>query len=209
MQEGFTVWFTGLPRAGKTTVATLVAGHLRELGFKVEVLDGDVVRTNLSKGLGFSKEDRDTNIRRIGFVCQLLSRNGVVAIAAAISPYRAVRDEVRQSIGRFVEVYVKCPLEACEQRDFKGLYERARRGEIENFTGISDPYEEPLHPEVVCNTDTESPEESAAKVLHRLVELQYLPQTLAVGWGDQPSPVYLQEEEEEVRNRLRSLGYLE
>lgn len=209
MLEGFTVWFTGLPRAGKTTIAQLVAGKLRELGCKVEVLDGDLVRTKLSQGLGFSKEDRDTNIRRIGFVCQLLSRNGVVAIAAAISPYRAVRDEVRQSIGRFVEVYVKCPVGVCEQRDFKGLYERARRGEIDNFTGVSDPYEEPFHPEVVCNTDEESPEESAANVIQRLVELQYLPQTLAVGGEHKASPVYLQEEEEEIKARLMSLGYLE
>ena len=168
-----------------------------------------MVRTNLSKGLGFSKEDRDTNIRRIGFVCQLLSRNGVVAIAAAISPYRSVRDEVRQSIGRFVEVYVKCPVEVCEQRDFKGFYEKARRGEIKNFTGVSDPYEEPLHPEVVCNTDVESTEESATKVIQRLVELQYLPQTLAAGGTIPASPAYSQEEEEEIKARLRSLGYLE
>jgi adenylylsulfate kinase len=209
MQEGFTIWFTGLPRSGKTTVATMVAGELRELGYKVEVLDGDVVRTNLSKGLGFSKEDRDTNIRRIGFVCQLLSRNGVVAVAAAISPYRNIRDEVRQSIGRFVEVYAKCPVEVCEERDFKGLYEKARRGEIENFTGVSDPYEEPFHPEVVCDTDVESPEESAAKVLKRLVELQYLPETLAPGGMGQVSSVYLKEEEEEIKARLRSLGYIE
>jgi adenylylsulfate kinase len=207
--EGFTIWFTGLPRAGKTTVATLVARELKDQGYKVEILDGDVVRTNLSKGLGFSKEDRDTNIRRIGFVCRLLSRNGVVAIAAAISPYRAIRDEVRQSIGRFVEVYVKCPVEVCEQRDFKELYEKARRGEIENFTGVSDPYEEPLHPEVVCDTDKESPEESAAKVLQKLMGLQYLPQTIFTGGERQASLVYLPEEEEEIKARLRSLGYLE
>lgn len=209
MEQGYTIWFTGLPRAGKTTVATLVAKRLRDLGCKVEVLDGDVVRTNLSKGLGFSKEDRDTNIRRIGFVCQLLSRNGVVAVAAAISPYRAIRDEVRQSIGRFVEVYVKCSVEVCSQRDFKGLYEKARRGEIENFTGVSDPYEEPLHPEVVCDTDAESPEESAEKVIQRLVELQYIPYNLAVQSDIHASPVYRQEEEEAIKERLRSLGYLE
>ncbi len=209
ISEGFTIWFTGLPRAGKTTIAALVAQHLREVGCKVELLDGDVVRTNLSKGLGFSKEDRDTNIRRIGFVCQLLSRNGVVAIAAAISPYRAVRDDVRQSLERFVEVYVKCPVEVCEQRDFKGLYEKARRGEIENFTGVSDPYEEPLEPEVVCNTDVEPIEESAIKVLERLVELQYLPQELLDQGTIGDPPAYLPDEEEEVKARLRSLGYLE
>jgi adenylyl-sulfate kinase len=179
LEEGFTIWFTGLPRSGKTTVASLVARELREMGLKVEVLDGDVVRTHLSKGLGFSREDRETNIRRIGFVCKLLSRNGVVAIAAAISPYRSVRQEVRRSIGRFVEVYLKCPLEVCEKRDYKGLYERARRGEIENFTGVDDPYEEPLEPEVVCRTDRESPEESARKVIRRLVELGYLPERAA------------------------------
>ena len=210
MDEGFTVWFTGLPRAGKTTVASLVAGHLKELGHKVEVLDGDVVRTHLSKGLGFSKEDRDTNIRRIGFVCQLLSRNGVIAIAAAISPYRAVRDEVRQSIGRFVEVFTKCPVEVCEQRDFKGHYERARRGEIDDFTGVSDPYEEPLHPEVICHTDVEFPEQSAIKVIQRLVHLQYLPQAAMDIRGEaSTSPGYSREEEEEVKDRLRSLGYLD
>ncbi|MFQ6672158.1 MAG: adenylyl-sulfate kinase [Candidatus Tectimicrobiota bacterium] len=209
MHEGFTVWFTGLPRSGKSTIASLVAARLKELGCKVEVLDGDVVRTNLSKGLGFRKEDRDTNIRRIGFVCQLLSRNGVVAIAAAISPYRAIRDEVRQSIGRFVEVYAKCSIEVCEERDYKGHYEMARRGELPNFTGVSDPYEEPLHPEVVCQTDMESPEESATKVLQRLVELQYLPQTLVEEGKTEASPVYLQEEEEQIKERLRSLGYLE
>jgi adenylylsulfate kinase len=132
-----------------------------------------------------------------------------VAVAAAISPYRNIRDEVRQSIGRFVEVYAKCPVEVCEERDFKGLYEKARRGEIENFTGVSDPYEEPFHPEVVCDTDVESPEESAAKVLKRLVELQYLPETLAPGGMGQVSSVYLKEEEEEIKARLRSLGYIE
>lgn len=175
MDQGFTIWFTGLPRAGKTTIANLVANRLKDEGLKVEVLDGDVVRTNLSRGLGFNKEDRDTNIRRIGFVCQLLSRNGVVAIAAAISPYRDIRGEVRSSIGRFVEVYVKCPVEVCAERDFKGLYEKARRGEIKNFTGVSDPYEEPLNPEIVCNTDLESPEESEDKVIKCLIKLGYMP----------------------------------
>jgi len=171
---GFTIWFTGLSGSGKTTVARLVETALRERGLRVEVLDGDVVRTNLSKGLGFSKEDRDTNIRRIGFVCQLLSRNGVVAIAAAISPYRAVRDEVRGRIGRFVEVYAHCPVEVCQERDPKGLYRRAVAGEIENFTGISDPYEPPLNPEVVLETHEETPGESAARVLAKLEELGYI-----------------------------------
>ena len=135
--KGFTLWFTGLPCSGKSTLAKGVEEILLERGVKVEVLDGDIVRTNLTKGLGFSKEDRDTNIRRIGFVCHLLTRNDVVAIAAAISPYKEIRDENRKLIGRFAEVYVKCSVEIAEQRDVKGMYEKARKGEIKNFTGIS------------------------------------------------------------------------
>ncbi len=163
--NGFTLWFTGLSGAGKSTVANVVIQELRARGMKVESLDGDVVRTHLSKGLGFSKEDRDTNIRRIGFVAQLLSRNGVVAVVSAISPYRAVRDEVREMVTDFVEVYVKAPLETVMARDVKGLYRKAIAGEIKEFTGISDPYEEPLNPELVLETDKETVEESARKVL--------------------------------------------
>lgn len=166
--EGFILWFTGLSGAGKTTVCEHLEKIFRANNFKVEVLDGDVVRTHLSKGLGFSKEDRDINIRRIGFVCQLLSRNGVIAISAAISPYQAVRDEIRQGANRFVEVYVDCPLEVCVERDVKGLYEKALRGEIQNFTGVSDPYEAPTHPEIVVHTHQESPEESARKIIDYL-----------------------------------------
>jgi len=140
MTTGFTIWFTGLSGAGKSTISAIVEQELRERGHKVEVLDGDVVRTHLSKGLGFSREDRDTNIRRIGWVCEVLTRNDVVAIAAAISPYREVRDEVRGKIGRFVEVYVECPIETLAERDVKGLYKKALAGEIGNFTGVSDPY---------------------------------------------------------------------
>jgi len=163
---GATLWFTGLSGAGKSTIAEIVDSELRERGYKVEVLDGDVVRTNLSKGLGFSKEDRDTNIRRIAFVADLLSRNGVVAITAAISPYREIRDEARELMGaRFIEIHVKASVEECARRDVKGLYEKAMRGEIKEFTGVSDPYEEPLNPELVLDTEAESPEESAAKVL--------------------------------------------
>ncbi|MCS7060510.1 MAG: adenylyl-sulfate kinase [Anaerolineae bacterium] len=172
--KGFTIWFTGLSGAGKSTLANLVAEELRARGMKVEVLDGDVVRTHLSKGLGFSKEDRDTNIRRIGWVCEVLSRNGVVAIAAAISPYRDVRDEVRARIKDFVEVYVEAPIEVLVERDVKGLYKKALAGEIKNFTGISDPYEPPLNPEVVCNSAAETVNESKAKIMARLVELGYL-----------------------------------
>ncbi|NUP88507.1 MAG: adenylyl-sulfate kinase [Candidatus Sumerlaeia bacterium] len=174
-QKGVTIWFTGLSGAGKSTIAHVLANRFHEAGLRFEILDGDVVRTNLSKGLGFSKEDRDTNIRRIGFVAHLLTRNGVIVICAAISPYRAIRDEVREMIGDFVEVYAAAPLETCEERDVKGLYKKARAGELKEFTGISDPYEEPLHAEVVCHTDKETPQQSAQKILNRLVELGYLP----------------------------------
>ena len=173
---GFTIWFTGLSGSGKSTIAHLLETELRNRGHRVEVLDGDVVRTHLSKGLGFSKEDRDTNILRIGWVCEVLSRNDVVAIGAAISPYREIRDQVRANIGRFVEVYVEAPLDVLAERDVKGLYKKAMAGEIKGFTGVDDPYEAPLNPEVVCMTDgSETPEESAAKVLAKLEELGYSP----------------------------------
>ncbi len=172
--KGFTIWFTGLSGAGKSTLANLIAEDLRARGMKVEILDGDVVRTHLSKGLGFSKEDRDTNIRRIGWVCEVLSRNGVVAIAAAISPYREIRDELRGKIQNFVEVYVEAPIEVLAERDVKGLYKKALAGEIKNFTGVSDPYEPPLNPEIVCNSAAETVEQSRAKILSRLAELGYL-----------------------------------
>jgi adenylyl-sulfate kinase len=172
--SGFTIWFTGLSGSGKSTITAILERELRGRGHKVEVLDGDVVRTHLSKGLGFSKEDRDTNIRRIGWVCEVLSRNDVVAIAAAISPYREIRNEVRTNIGRFVEVYVTAPLDVLADRDVKGLYRKAMAGEISNFTGVNDPYEEPLNPEVVCYSDgSETPDESAAKVIAKLEELGY------------------------------------
>ena len=171
---GVTVWFTGLSGAGKTTIRMEVEQVLRNQGCKVEVLDGDIVRQNLTKGLGFSKDDRDENIRRIGFVSHLLTRNGVVVLVSAISPYQVMRDEVRGKIGDFVEVYVNAPLNVCEQRDVKGLYKKARAGEIKQFTGIDDPYEPPLHPEVECKTDRETPQESAAKVLLKLKEMGYL-----------------------------------
>lgn len=167
--QGATIWLTGLSGSGKSTVATLVAKRLRAAGAKVEVLDGDVVRTNLSKGLGFSKEDRDTNIRRIGFVCSLLSRNGVIAIAAAISPYKQIRDEVRATTTNFVEVFADCPLDTLIERDVKGLYKKALAGEIKNFTGVSDPYEVPENPEVRIDSGKQTPEESAAAVWDHLV----------------------------------------
>jgi adenylyl-sulfate kinase len=162
--QGFTIWFTGLSGAGKSTISAIIERGLRAAGAKVEVLDGDIVRTHLSKGLGFSKEDRDINIRRIGFVAEMLSRHGVIAIVAAISPYREVRDEVRSRIGNFVEVYVECPIDVLAERDVKGLYKKALAGEIASFTGVSDPYEPPLRPEVVVNSSLETPAQSAAKI---------------------------------------------
>lgn len=173
-EGGFTVWFTGLPCSGKSTLARMLERELKEMGMKVEVLDGDEVRRRLSKGLGFSKEDRDENIRRISYVCKLLSRNGIVAISAAISPYREIREEARRENKRFVEVYVKCPVDICIKRDVKGMYKKALSGEIKNFTGVSDPYEEPLNPEVVVETNRETPEESLNKILHKLKNLGYI-----------------------------------
>jgi adenylylsulfate kinase len=174
MDQGFTLWFTGLSGAGKSTLANLLAKELRERGHRVEILDGDEVRTNLSKGLGFSKEDRDTNIRRIGYVCNLLARNGVIAISAAISPYRDVRDEVRGLHQRFFEVFVRCTIDKLVERDVKGLYKKALAGEIKSFTGVSDPYEEPLKPELVVDSSTETVEQSLGKLLGRLEELNYI-----------------------------------
>ena len=172
--KGFTIWFTGLSGAGKSTLAEALEPELKKRGHNVEILDGDIVRTNLSKGLGFSKEDRDTNILRIGFVAHLLSRNGVAVITAAISPYRDIRDQNRALIGDFVEVYAKCSIEELTRRDVKGLYEKALKGEIANFTGISDPYEEPLNAEVVIDSEKETVEESLNKILSYLESKGYI-----------------------------------
>ena len=173
-QRGVTIWFTGLSGAGKTTITNALEKELRSRNLPLEVLDGDIVRTNLTKGLGFSKEDRDENIRRIGFVSHLLTRNGVIVLVSAISPYRAIREEVRQRIGNFIEVFVNAPLNVCEGRDVKGLYKRARAGEIKQFTGIDDPYEPPQNPEVECRTDKETLEESVTKVLSTLQSMGYI-----------------------------------
>jgi adenylylsulfate kinase len=173
-ERGFTVWLTGLSGAGKSTIAEVLVEELRGRGLKVELLDGDVVRTNLSKGLGFSKEDRDTNILRIGFVAQLLTRNGVAAIVSAISPYREARAECRQMIGSFVEVHVYAPLEELVRRDAKGLYKKAMAGEIDNFTGVSDPYEPPENPELVVDTKRETVDQSVQKVLDVLRDRGYI-----------------------------------
>ncbi len=202
MKIGFTVWFTGLSGAGKTTISHLLEKKLKEWGRNVEILDGDVARTNLCQGLGFSKHDRDINIQRIAFVCKLLTRNGVAVISTAISPYREARDKARKEIGNFVEVYVKCPLEVCAERDVKGLYKKAMKGEIQGFTGVSDPYEEPLNPELVVETDKETVEESTKKIIKKLIELNYLnPKGLF-------THVYSPEEEAKIRERLSSLGYI-
>ncbi|HEY7399989.1 MAG TPA: adenylyl-sulfate kinase [Actinomycetota bacterium] len=174
-EHGFTVWFTGLSGSGKSTIAEMLYHELRSRGLKTEILDGDVVRQNLSKGLGFSKEDRDTNILRIGFVADLLTRNGVATICCPISPYREARDAVRSQIGRFVEVFVHATVEEiAEHRDPKGLYKKALAGEITGFTGVDDPYEEPLSPELVVDTMDESPEESLRHVLDTLQRIGYI-----------------------------------
>ena len=185
--QGFVLWLTGLSGAGKTTLAARLAPELRARGLRVEVLDGDEVRTNLSKGLGFSREDRDTNIRRIGFVARLLARNGVAAITAAISPYAGVREEVRRAVeaegAGFVEVYVECPIDVLAERDVKGLYRKALAGEIKEFTGVSDPYEAPPAPEVVVRTHEEAVETSAAGILSELETRGLVPLVSAGGPG--------------------------
>lgn len=199
--KGFTLWFTGLPCSGKSTLASIVAKELERRGRGVEVLDGDVVRTHLTKGLGFSREDRDENIRRIGFVCRLLSKHGVAAVAAAISPYRAVRNELRSSIENFVEVYVKTSLETCIRRDVKGMYKKALAGELKNFTGIDDPYESPANPELVIETEGTPPAECATRIMALLEQLGLVERL--------PQSDYPPEEAQEVRARLTKLGYIE
>ncbi len=194
---GFTIWFTGLSGSGKSTLSEIIEQRLKERGRNVEVLDGDIVRTHLSKGLGFSREDRDTNIKRIAFVCGLLTRNGVVCISAAIAPYGEAREWARKEIGNFVEIYVKCPIEVCRQRDVKGLYKLVDEGKIKNFTGVDDPYEEPEHPELVIETSKETIEESVNRIFDKLVELGYLEPEEA---NDDESKV--------VTDRLAALGYL-
>ncbi len=194
---GFTIWFTGLSGAGKSTLSEIIEQRLKERGRKVEVLDGDIVRTHLSKGLGFSREDRDTNIKRIAFVCSLLTRNGVVCISAAIAPYREAREWAREQIGNFVEIYVKCPIDVCRQRDVKGLYKLVDEGKLKGFTGVDDPYEEPEHPELVIETDKETIEESISRIFSKLEELGYL------------EPEEVREEDAKViTDRLAALGYL-
>jgi len=200
-RKGFTVWFTGLSGSGKTALAFVVEDELRAQGLKVERLDGDIVRRHLTRDLGFSREDRDKNIERVTFVAKLLTRNGVAVLCSFIAPYREVRARSRAEIGNFVEVYCKCPLEVLIQRDVKGLYKKALAGEISNFTGISDPYEEPLNPEVVCETDKETVGESVAKIIDKLEEMGYIPKAAQ-------RRVYSEEEERLIEERLTDLGYI-
>jgi adenylylsulfate kinase len=198
--RGFTLWFTGLPCSGKSTLAEIVAKELESRGRGVEILDGDVVRTHLTKGLGFSKEDRDENIRRIGYVCALLSKHGAIAISAAISPYRTIRDEVRSKTQNFIEVFVNTPLELCVKRDVKGMYKKAFAGEIKNFTGVTDPYEPPLNPEIVIETQKEEPETSAASILESLERMGFI--------DPADEPAYSADDAEIIRDRLVKLGYM-
>jgi adenylylsulfate kinase len=197
VNTGFTIWFTGLSGSGKSTLSEIIEERLKARGRNVEILDGDIVRTHLSKGLGFSREDRDTNIKRIAFVCGLLTRNGVICISAAIAPYSEAREWARHEIKNFVEVYVKCPIEVCRQRDVKGLYKLVDEGKIKNFTGVDDPYEEPEHPELVIETDKESIEESVERIFAKIVELGYL-----------EAEETNEDESKVVTERLAALGYL-
>lgn len=197
MSSGITLWFTGIPASGKSAIARAVRDLLAARGLPVELLDGPEVRQSLSRGLGFTREDREENVRRIGYVAKLLSRNGVIAICAAVSPYRATREEIRQHVTNFVEVYVDCPIAVAERRDAEGLYARARAGVIDDFTGVSDPYEPPDRPEVHIHSDQESIAQSAAKVAKTLELLQLIP-TVDDGFPDA----------DELRRRLRGLGYI-
>ena len=193
--KGFTLWLTGLPCSGKTTVADGVAKKLRAMGLKVERLDGDIVRQGLTRDLGFSKEDRDINIERVTFVAKLLSRNGIAAIVSFVSPYREKRRQARTETMNFVEVYLKCPVDVCQKRDTRGMYKKALAGEIKDFTGISDPYEEPENPEIILETDKETPRESIDKVIKRLKELNLISEDN-------------KDDKEKIKEQLKSLGYM-
>ncbi|MFH1754159.1 MAG: adenylyl-sulfate kinase [Candidatus Latescibacterota bacterium] len=199
--KGFTLWLTGLPCSGKSTLAEAINDILLERGCNVELLDGDVIRTNLSRGLTFSKEDRDINIRRIGWVSKVLTRNGVATLVAAIAPYQNIREEIRRSIGEYVEVYVKAPIEVLIERDVKGMYKKALAGEIKNFTGVSDPYEEPVDPEIIVETDKESIDESVYKIIKTLELMEYIPVVEMEG-------EYSAADEEKIKSRLKDLGYI-
>ncbi len=202
-QKGVTVWFTGMSGAGKTALAIPLEKMLKERGLKVERLDGDIVRQSLTRDLGFSKEDRDKNIERVTFVAKLLTRNGVAVLCSFISPYREVRANVKKEVGNFVEVYCYASLETLMARDVKGLYKKALAGEIQNFTGISDPYEAPENPDVQIDSGAETIEESLAKIMSKLEELGYVPSA-----QDSEDSAYTDGEEAEIEARLTALGYL-
>jgi adenylyl-sulfate kinase len=205
-QKGCCVWFTGLPCSGKTTVADLVAEELNKRNLRVERLDGDIVRQSLTRDLGFSKEDRDKNIERVTFVSKLLSRNGVAVLVSFVSPYRKARDRAREECTNFVEVFVDTPVEECEKRDVKGMYAKARAGEIKDFTGVDDPYEPPLKAELILETVETTEEECCRQVLQKMEQMGLIP----AGGGDEPQEgqVYSPEEEEKIQKRLEDLGYL-
>jgi adenylyl-sulfate kinase len=205
-QKGCCVWFTGLPCSGKTTVADLVAEELNKRNLRVERLDGDIVRQSLTRDLGFSKEDRDKNIERVTFVSKLLSRNGVAVLVSFVSPYRKARDRAREECTNFVEVFVDTPVEECEKRDVKGMYAKARAGEIKDFTGVDDPYEPPLKAELILETVETTEEECCRQVLQKMEQMALIP----AGGGDEPQEgqVYSPEEEEKIQKRLEDLGYL-
>lgn len=198
--KAFTVWFTGISQSGKSTIAAAVGELLRARGVTVEVIDSGRIRQEINRSLGFTREEVEANVLRLGYECRMLNRNGVVAIASAVSPYRDARDRVRKAVGRFVEVHCRCPMEILASRDASGLFERAKRGEVEHVAGINAPYEEPLKPEVLLDTDRLGVEESAAKVLASLELLRMVPRT--------ESAAYTPEEEEIIRRRLQDLGYL-
>lgn len=202
MNKGFTVWLTGLPGSGKSAISHLLGKKLKEQGRNVEILDSDVVRTNLCQRMDFYKQDQDVTVQRIAFVCKLLTRNGVAVISATRSPYRDARENARKEIGNCIEVYVKCPPEVCAQRDVEGMHKKALKGEIQGFPGASDPYEEPLNPDLVVQTDRETLEESTNKIINKLIELGYLNQKGAA------THVYSSEEEDRIKERLSRLGYI-
>lgn len=202
--SGLTIWFTGLPGSGKSTIANLAAEKLKARGYKVERLDGDIVRKSLTRDLGFSKDDRNKNIERVTFVAKLLTRNGVIVLSSFVSPYRAARENARKEIGLFFEVYVKCSIEECMRRDVKGMYKKAVAGEIKEFTGISDPYEEPKSAELILESDKLTPQESAEKVLNILQKSGCLKEKESKEEGS----TYTQEEREKIVKKLKSLGYL-